>query len=274
MQEKELFKEMKIDCKMCFGLCCAALYFSASDGFPEDKEAGKPCINLKSDYTCCVHESLRSRGLKGCLGYDCFGAGQKVSQATFMGKGWKEFSESKDKMFEAFLIMRKLHEMKWYLTQAFCLQTNKSIKHEISLLLESMEQLTNMNADSLLSIDLDMKRNAVNKMLSTTSDIVRMKASKKLDRKSKRRIDYFGADLRKTNMAGADLRGGCLIAANLSGVNFNGADVIGADMRDANIKGADFSECIFLTQSQVNSAIGDFSTKLPFMIDRPSHWQK
>ena len=273
MQEKELFKEMKIDCKQCFGLCCVALYFSASDGFPEDKEAGKPCINLKSDYTCCVHEKLNSKGLKGCLGYDCFGAGQKVSQVTFTGKDWMKFPENKEKMFEAFLIMRKLHEMKWYLAQAYCLQTSQSMKCEINSLLESMEQLTNLNTDSLLSIDLEIQRNLVNEFLNVTSDMVRMKASKKLGRKSKRKIDYFGADLRKANMLGADLRGACLIAANLSGVNFSGADVIGADMRDANIKGADFSECIFLTQPQVNSAKGDSLTKLPIMIDRPSHWQ-
>jgi len=37
-------------------------------------------------------------------------------------------------------------------------------------------------------------------------------------------------------------------------------------------KGENLEKCIFLNQSQVNSAKGDNLTKLPFMIDRPSHW--
>ena len=80
--ESKLDKELRVDCKKCFGLCCIALYFSASEGFPTNKDAGKPCINLQSDFTCSVHQNLRKKGLKGCTAYDCFGAGQKVYQVT------------------------------------------------------------------------------------------------------------------------------------------------------------------------------------------------
>ncbi len=75
--EDKFNKELRVNCKKCFGLCCIALYFSASEGFPTNKDAGKPCINLKSDFTCSVHQNLRNKGLKGCTAYDCFGAGQK-----------------------------------------------------------------------------------------------------------------------------------------------------------------------------------------------------
>jgi len=279
-QDKELFEEMKIDCKKCFGLCCVALYFSASEGFPKDKEAGISCINLKSDFTCLVHENLSNKGFKGCLGYDCFGAGQKIAQVTFKGKDWNQISENAEKMFEAYLIMRKLHEMKWYLTQAYCFQTNQSIKEEISSLIERIEQHTKLNAESLLALDLEIQRKAVNEYLATTSESVRMKVREnekennfKIDINS-RKSDYLGADLRKLNMKGADLRGACLIAANLSGIDFNAADLISVDMRDANIKGANLTNSMFLTQAQVNSAKGDSLTKLPVMINRPSHWSK
>ncbi|MBN2878824.1 MAG: pentapeptide repeat-containing protein [Clostridia bacterium] len=269
---EELFELLKIDCKNCFGLCCAALYFSESDGFPEDKKAGKPCINLRPDYTCADYKNLKNKGFKGCLGYDCFGAGQKISQVTFNGEDWMQFPENKEKMFSAFLIMRKLHEMMWYLAQAYCLQTNQSIKDEICALLESIEQTTEGDADSLVSLDQETHRNNVNRYLSITSDLVRGKACEKASEKSIGGADYFGADLRNSNMIGADLRGACLIATNLSGIDLTGADLISADMRDANIKGANLADCLFLTQSQVNSAKGDNSTKLPFIIDRPSHW--
>jgi len=56
-QEDKRNTELKINCKKCFGLCCVALYFSASEGFPTDKDVGKPFINLQSDFTCSVHKT-------------------------------------------------------------------------------------------------------------------------------------------------------------------------------------------------------------------------
>ena len=43
----DLASNLKIDCEKCFGFCCSALYFAKAEGFPEDKVAGKPCMNLK-----------------------------------------------------------------------------------------------------------------------------------------------------------------------------------------------------------------------------------
>ncbi|MBD5639316.1 pentapeptide repeat-containing protein [Clostridium botulinum] len=278
--EDKFYKELRVDCKKCFGLCCIALYFSASEGFPTNKDAGKPCINLKSDFTCSVHQNLRNKGLKGCTAYDCFGAGQKVAQVTYGGHDWRQSPESANQMFETFLIMRQLHEMLWYLNQAFILQTDQSIKEEIRLLLNNTESLTLLDVDSLLALDVDAHRTKVNILLKNTSDLVRSKARNGKRGPSKnqkgncRSLDYFGADLRKTNLRGADLRGACLIVANLKGVDLSGADLIGADLRDADLSGANLRNSIFLTQSQINTAKGDSNTKLPKMITRPTYWTK
>jgi len=35
-------QNLKADCGNCFGLCCVALYFAASEGFPNDKKQGQP----------------------------------------------------------------------------------------------------------------------------------------------------------------------------------------------------------------------------------------
>jgi hypothetical protein len=181
-------------------------------------------------------------------------------------------------MFDSFLIMKQLHEMKWYLTQAYSLQTNKNNKEDIISLLESIEQQSLFHIESLLLIDLDTLRLTVNNFLRDTSDFIRVIAQKRLgilsETSSLKRIDYFGIDLRKSDLRGADLRGSCLIAANLSGLDLDSVDFIGADMRDTNIKGANLSNSIFLTQSQINSARGDSQTKLPDMIERPTHWIK
>lgn len=275
-----LFKEFKPDCGKCFGLCCTALYFSASEGFPTNKEAGKPCINLQPDFTCAVHDNLRDKGLKGCTAYDCLGAGQKVAQLTFGGESWSQAPKTAGKMFEIFLIMRQLHEILWYLKQAYILNKNDEVKEEIRIMIEDTENRTLFEADDLLKLDIEAHRNKVNLMLKNTSDFIRTKASsgKKAESKklsaSSSRFDFFGADLRKTNLIGADLRGACLIAANLSGINLNGADFIGADMRDADIRGADLSNSIFLTQAQINTAKGNSHTKLPEMLVRPEYWTK
>lgn len=273
-------KELRVNCKDCFGLCCVALYFSASEGFPTNKDAGNPCINLQSDFTCSVHKNLREKGLKGCTAYDCFGAGQKVAQVTFHGQDWRQAPESADEMFQVFLIMRQLHEMLWYLSEAFILQTDHGIKEEIRLRMEDTESLTLLKVNSLLALDVEEHRNKVNKLLKSTSELVRSKAGNGKNHNSRsrnvnsHRLDYFGADLRKTNLIGADLRGACLIAANLSGVDLSSADLIGADLRDADISGANLTNSIFLTQAQINTAKGDSKTKLPMMIVRPSYWPK
>ncbi|QVK18193.1 pentapeptide repeat-containing protein [Mycoplasmatota bacterium] len=278
--EDKRIKELRVDCKKCFGLFCVALYFSASEGFPTNKEAGKPCINLQSDFTCSVHKNLRNKGLRGCSAYDCFGAGQKVSQVTFGGHDWRQAPKSSKQMFEAFLIMRQLHEMIWYLTQATLLQTDQGIKDEIYSLLNDTEELTHLDTDSLLALDIVAHRTKVNRLLKNTSELVRSNVRNGKNTPSKNRsdnphqLDYFGVDLRKTNLRGADLRGACLIAANLRGVDLTGADLIGADLRDADISGADLTKCIFLTQAQLNTAKGDSHTKLPVMLIRPTYWSK
>ncbi|GKU25258.1 pentapeptide repeat-containing protein [Clostridium folliculivorans] len=280
IDQDKLNRELKADCKNCFGLCCIALYFSASDGFPTNKDAGKSCINLKEDFTCSVHTSLRNKGLKGCTAYECFGAGQKIAQVTYKGKDWRQVPEASKQMFEAFLIMRQLHEMLWYLTEAFNIHNESKIKQEIGALINRTEEITLLDAEGLLKFDIEAHRNKVNIFLRNTSEMVRnnAKSKEKYNSKKKRptakRFDYFGADMRNMELIGADLRGACLIATNLKGVDLSGADLIGADLRDADFCGSNLVDTIFLNQAQINAARGDASTSLPLRLVRPSHWMK
>lgn len=268
--------ELKPDCEKCFGLCCTALYFSAAEGFPQDKAAGKPCINLKEDFKCKVHESLSKKGLKGCTSYECLGSGQKVSQVTYGGHSWREKSETANEMFEVFIIMKQLHEMLWYLTEAFLLQADNDIKEKI----DEIEKLTYLNVEAIIKLDLVTIRTGVNKLLFKTSEFMRKKAdgNQKNSLKGKRTIDgglnLMGTDLRRKNLRGANLSGAYLIAANLRGVDLSFTDLIGADMRDADIRGANLSKSIYLTQAQVNAAKGDSDTRLPSSLVKPTYWLK
>lgn len=271
---------LRADCENCFGLCCVALYFSASEGFPADKDAGKPCLNLQSDFRCGIHKSLRKRGLKGCTAYDCFGAGQKVAQVTYGGHDWLQVPESAKQMYEIFQIMRLIHEMLWYLTEALTLQPACHIQGELNSMLNKTERLTLLSPDALIELDVAKHRADVNTLLLQTSELVRtkirrgQKISSRRQKNLGRGLDLIGADLRRTDLRGKNLRGAYLIAADLRGVDLSGADLIGADLRDADLRGADLTDSIFLTQAQINTARGDSDTKLPMSLTRPTYWPK
>jgi uncharacterized protein YjbI with pentapeptide repeats len=280
VDNKEIFESLKINCNKCFGLCCIALYFSKSEGFPNNKVAGKPCVNLQSDFNCSVHNNLRQKGLKGCTSYDCFGAGQKVAQVTFNGDDWSKSTKLANEMFDSFLIIKQLHEMLWYLTDASTFVFDNHIKYEINLMIEETKSLTNLDANLLKNVDIEGHRIKVNSILRQVNTTVKEKVSseKKGNPKNKKALksgyDFVGANLTNTNLIGANFAGALLIASNMSNSNLKGANLIGADLRDADIRGANLEDVIFLTQAQVNTAIGDSNTKLPSSLARPPYWEK
>ncbi len=271
-------EHLKPQCEKCFGLCCVALYFSKQDGFPTDKSAGTPCPNLEADFRCTIHEKLGALGLKGCIAYECFGAGQQVSQVTFAGQHWRLKSVSADLMFAVFLIMQQLHEMCWYLSEALSFQVAPPICEDIRKALYETERITQLSPHALREFNLSAHRTKIKVLLRNTSKLVRSEISRtnkvtfKADKERQVTEDFFGRDLRKKDLRCADLRGACLIAANLEGVDLSGTDFIGADFRDANVRGANLSQSIFLTQAQINVAKGNSATKLPLSLFRPKHW--
>jgi uncharacterized protein YjbI with pentapeptide repeats len=280
IDNKKLYESLKIDCEKCFGLCCVALYFSASDGFPKDKVAGTPCSNLNQEFRCAIHKDLRAKGCKGCTSYDCFGAGQKVAQVTYEGYDWRQVKQSAKQMMDVFLIMRQLHEILWYLAEAFRVQTNKKVKDKLIELISETEQLTYLKQDSLIKLDVESHRDKARTLFHQTSELIRAnalngkKSALKHGKMIAGRLDFMGVDLRKANLRGADLRGAFLIAANLSGTDLSGADLIGADLRDADVRGTNLEDSIFITQAQINAAVGNSDTKLPISLSRPGYWQK
>ncbi len=273
-----LRSELRADCDRCFGLCCVALPFAASADFAFDKEAGTPCKHLQKDHRCGIHSDLRKRGLKGCTVFDCFGAGQKVSQATFGGTGWRDRPELMEDMFEAFGKIRQLHELLWYLADAATRTATDSMRDELREALEETERLTFLAPERLADVDVASHRALVDALLTRASELVRAEAGRSRNAGPGRRkrigrgADLIGADLAGADLAGVHLRGAYLIAADLRGADLRGADLIGADFRDADLSGADLSEALYLTQAQLNAARGDSGTKLPPTFDRPAHW--
>ncbi|WP_010283773.1 pentapeptide repeat-containing protein [Bacillus timonensis] len=262
---------LQSDCSNCFGLCCVALPYAKSADFPFSKDSGDPCQNLCSDFRCKIHDQLRDKGFRGCVSYECFGAGQHVSQTLYAGIDWREKPEHASEMFEVFPLVQQLHEMLWYLNQALSLKETKSFHLKLQNLYEETLQLTERKPKDLLKVDIGAHRSNVNDLLLKTSEVYRKDVSKPRNNK-KKALDYVGANLKGADLQGINFRGTLLIAANLTHANLRKADLIGADLRDADLRHANLTGALFLTQSQLNSAKGNVHTKIPNYLQRPGHW--
>jgi Pentapeptide repeats (8 copies) len=199
--------------------------------------------------------------------FDCFGAGQQLTQVTFGGRTWRETPELAAAQFAVLPVMRQLHESLWYLTEALSLPA-AALHEEVRAALVLTERLAAGTAEQLLALDVGAHRRAVGELLGRVSELVRS-ASRGPDRRG---TDLIGKDLRNARLRGASLRGAYLIGADLRGADLRSADLLGADLRAADVRGTDLGECLFLTQPQVEAARGNGSTKIPATLDRPAHW--
>ncbi|MER6999331.1 pentapeptide repeat-containing protein [Streptomyces sp. NPDC000410] len=262
--------DLQADCGNCSGLCCVALPFARSADFAANKAAGTPCGNLQDDFRCRIHERLRDSGYNGCTVFDCFGAGQKVSQVTFKGRSWREEPASARTMYEVFPVMRQLHELLRYAAEAMDLTAARPVAKDLRRAYDRIDALTRDSAGTLLAVDVPALRGEVNELLLRASELARAEVPGR--KKNHRGADLMGARLRGAKLRGASLRGAYLIGADLSGADLRTADLIGADLRDANLCGADLTGALFLTQPQLNAARGDRTTRIPATLQRPDHW--
>lgn len=261
---------LQADCANCFALCCVALPFAKSNDFAVNKPAGTPCKNLREDFRCGIHTRLRDTGFQGCTVFDCFGAGQQVSQVTFGGRDWRTHPETRAEMFDVFPVMRQLHELLFYVAEALTLPDAAPLHARLRDALAETEQWTRADAPSLADLDVGALRQQINTLLLKTSELVRAKVPGR--KKNHRGADLMGARLSGADLRGANLRGAYLIAADLSRADLRTADLIGADFRDANLRDADLRNALFLTQPQLNAAQGNPKTHIPPSLTHPNHW--
>lgn len=102
---------LQADCNACVGLCCVALPFDAEQGFGFDKPAQTPCRHLQTDFRCAIHTQLAEQGFSGCVAFDCHGAGQRTTRMFGVRPDWSQPDAITPDMFEAFFILRRLHEL-------------------------------------------------------------------------------------------------------------------------------------------------------------------
>ena len=268
--------ELRADCGRCLGLCCVALVFVASADFAFDKPAGFACRHLGPDSKCGIHDRLREEGMPGCVAYDCFGAGQHVTQVTMAGADWRQSPGTAERMFDVFGVMRQLHELAWYLTEALASAAARPVHRELRAALDGVEALVRLPAEELLAADVARRREAIGALLAKASELVREEVEGGPRRRDRDRggADLAGADLRGEDLRGANLRRAMLIGADLRRADLRQADLAGADLRGADLAGADLRGALFVTQSQLETARGDQATLISPTLLPPAHWHE
>jgi uncharacterized protein YjbI with pentapeptide repeats len=260
--------QLRADCSRCAALCCVAFTFTRSADFAIDKPAGQSCPNLTTTRTCGIHSELRRRGFPACTAYDCFGAGQQVTQVTLAGFDWADSAQSAREVFATFGVVQQLHELLWYLSDAEPQLADGDLRSDFRSALDETARLADGGPNELRRLDLNAHRAAVDALLARASRTLR----REYPDRDHRRADLIGKDLRDATLDGADLRGALLLGADLRGASLRRADFIEADLRGANLGGLDLSSVLFLTAGQVGSALGDEATALPYRLIRPDHW--
>lgn len=258
------------DCARCFGLCCVAPAFVASSDFAVDKKAGEACRHLQVDFRCGIHSRLAQQGFTGCSVFDCFGAGQQVSHVTFGGRDWRRAPDTAPTMFAVFAVMRQLHELLWYLTEALALNRAAAVHPALRTAVTETTALTRGTPEQLAACDVAAHRQRVNPLLQQASELARSAVPG--PRPDHRGADLIGRNLRRADLRGANLRGAYLIRADLRGADLTGADVTGADLRGADLRGAALAGTLFLTQAQLDAARGDRATTVPAALLHPPRW--
>jgi uncharacterized protein YjbI with pentapeptide repeats len=268
--------DLLADCSSCVGLCCVALGLTRSADFAIDKAPDETCPNLQTDHRCAVHPVLAEAGFRGCVAYDCLGAGQKVVQVVFAG----DTTVARGEMTAAFRTVGALHELLWCLRDARRRPETAPLHGRLDAALDEVDRLTRLDPSGLQAVDVDERREVVRPLLAAASELVRAYAVEEPTRATLPsplpgpRADLVGADLRGVDLRGADLRGSVLVGADLRGADLRGADVIGVDLRGADLRGADLRQALYLTPAQAAAGRGDATTRLSPWLPAPTAWSR
>ena len=260
---------LRADCERCFGLCCVARPFSASADFALDKPAGQPCPHLQPDFRCGIHRELRRQGFPGCAVYDCFGAGQQVSQVTFGGRDWRQAPQAAKQMFEVFPVLTAAARA--------ALVSRRGAGHAGG---PRRPPRTAPDPEGDAGLDAQPGRrpagtgyrqaptrgqcSAARRERAHAGPGPGAKAGRAGSRPHRRPPEERRPARRQPQRGrpiGADLRGADLLLADLTG----------ADLRGADLRGADLTQALFLTQAQLEAATGD-ADPVPASLARPASW--
>lgn len=109
---------LRADCSRCAGLCCVVPAFRAVQGFGFDKPPHVACRHLLNDSQCSIHDRRVGCGFVACVGFDCYGGGQRVVKELGVGMNWRGSADNAALVFSAYTSFLVLHRLMATLTVA------------------------------------------------------------------------------------------------------------------------------------------------------------
>lgn len=165
------------DCSRCAALCCVAFAFDRRQGFPIDKRNGEPCPHLDAAMGCRIYAERGSLGFEGCITYDCYGAGQRVTQELFGGRSWRDEPGLLPAMTETFIAMRAVHELIFLLKAAAAMPLSEKDRFIIRVLAARLCPDGGWPRDQLLSFRQGRLERCIRKFLGSLRRYYAQKAS-------------------------------------------------------------------------------------------------
>ena len=162
--------DLTADCTRCAALCCVGLAFDKGEMFAFDKPAGQACQHLKG-HGCAVHAKLANAGLRGCVQYQCDGAGQRVVQEVFAGQRWQNDPALLAPMLEAFAQMRQVHGLLALLKTASALPLPADKQREL-VALEARLSPADWTPESLAAFERSNLPKAVHRFLQSLRTLI------------------------------------------------------------------------------------------------------
>lgn len=245
---------LSAECDACVALCCVVPTFSRSADFADNKPAGTPCRNLGADHRCGVHVALRSMGYAGCVVFDCFGAGQRLTAGL-------QPADPLPLPAELFGL-RLQHQTLWLLREALALPLSPALRRDVQRAFDRTKAAPDAQDTAVVG-------SAAHVLRRVSAEVRASAPGLRADHSG---ASFVGADLRALDLRGSSLRGAVLVGARLDGQDLAGADLTGADLRAASLCGADLSTALFVHPSQLEAAVGDAQTRLPPSLLAPGHW--
>lgn len=136
-------------CEDCAALCCVVFAFDKSESFGFDKAAGEVCPNLAACGRCGIFPEREKLGFRGCIAYDCYGAGQRVTQEIFGGRTWRDDPKLMSRMGDALSVLRQVHEQLVLLGAAENLPLDNNERAELAGLRGALTPATPWTEESL-----------------------------------------------------------------------------------------------------------------------------
>lgn len=183
---------------------------------------------------------------------------------------WRTIShEEASKIFNAYYVVLNVHQILWHLLQCLILRLSQKEKAQASVLIKEGSILIEKPLEMLSILD---GQSFSDKSNTYFKHVFGLYHSNTRNTRKKQVINYMGKNMQRKNLTRTDFSRSLLIATNLVQASLYGASFFGADMRDTNICDTDVSNCLFLTQFQINSAKGNCNTILPPYLLKPKIW--